>query len=121
MTKQDEIKILKGLASQDTYFAQFFGEDIEKMCENIANDFPIEMGTEFNAKSEVLQRTLKEQHEADKEQKRELAAFLLETDDIQGTAVRLAGKLGVIKIKRDLGLKLNAEEIDYLIECAEQA
>ena len=41
MTKQEEIKVLQSLKS-DTYFAQKFGADIDKMCENIKNDFAIQ-------------------------------------------------------------------------------
>ena len=59
MKKQDEIQILqslKGHGRGDTYFGQFFkDEDIDKMCENIKNDYPIEMETMFNDKAEIME------------------------------------------------------------------
>ena len=43
MTKQDEIEVLQSLKG-DTYFSQFFtSNDIDQMCQNIRNDFPIEL------------------------------------------------------------------------------
>lgn len=60
MTKEKEIQILQSLKG-DTYFAQMFGDDIDKMCENISVDFAIESGCKFNAKAEVLQKELQEQ------------------------------------------------------------
>lgn len=54
MDKQQEIKILQSLKIE-TYFEQFFcGADIDKMCENIRNDFPIEYDTLFNKKSGII-------------------------------------------------------------------
>lgn len=46
MTREQEIKILASLKG-DTYFAQYFRDDIDRMCENIKNDYPIECGCEF--------------------------------------------------------------------------
>lgn len=44
MEKVKEIELLQSLKG-DTYFAQLFGdEQIDAMCENIRNDFPIEHG-----------------------------------------------------------------------------
>lgn len=58
MDKQQEIKILQSLKG-GTYFNQFFSsDDIDKMCENIRNDFPIEYNSLFYAKAESLQKTL---------------------------------------------------------------
>ena len=44
MTKEKEIALLQELGG-DTYFSQFFGNDIDTMCENIRRDYPIEFGT----------------------------------------------------------------------------
>lgn len=44
-TKEKEINALKVLIGMDGYFAEYFKNDLEKMCENIKNDFPIEVGT----------------------------------------------------------------------------
>ena len=57
MIKQEEIQVLQSLKG-DTYFAQKFGSDIDQMCENIKNDFPIEMGCVFMTETEALKKTL---------------------------------------------------------------
>lgn len=49
MTKEKEIALLQELKG-DTYFAQFFGSDIDTMCENIRRDYPIEFGTNILAR-----------------------------------------------------------------------
>ena len=36
MTKEKEIQILQSLKG-DTYFAQMFGDDIDRMCENLGD------------------------------------------------------------------------------------
>lgn len=44
MEKVKEIELLQSLKG-DTYFAQLFGDQqIDAMCENIRNDYPIECG-----------------------------------------------------------------------------
>lgn len=51
MDKQTEIKMLRELGESDTSFSRFFGkEDVWKMCENIINDLPIELGCSFTSK-----------------------------------------------------------------------
>lgn len=61
MDKETEIKHLQALGNGDTYFAQFFSKsDIERMEQNIKNDFPIELGCTFVAKADVLTKKLKE-------------------------------------------------------------
>jgi len=47
LCKNQEISLLKKLVNGDGYFAEKFGEDIDVMCKNIKNDFPIEMNTSF--------------------------------------------------------------------------
>lgn len=49
MTKEKEIALLQELKG-DTYFAQFFGSDIDTMCKNIRRDYPIEFGTNILAR-----------------------------------------------------------------------
>lgn len=119
MTKEQEIQILQSLKG-DTYFAQFFGDDIDTMCSNISNDFPIEMACKFNASREEFAARIKQTRDEQKEYIRNVAEYLIETEDIQGTATRLVGMMNVIKIKRQLEIKLNQDEIDYLIDLAEQ-
>lgn len=44
MTRQHEIDLLQQL-KEDTYFGEYFtGAEIDKMCENIKNDHPIDCG-----------------------------------------------------------------------------
>lgn len=119
MTKEQEIQILQSLKG-DTYFAQFFGEDIDTMCNNISNDFPIEMGCKFNAKREEFANRMKAVRDEHREMMHNIAEYLVETEDINGTADKLVGMMNVIKIKRKLEIKLNQDEIDFLIERAEQ-
>ena len=60
MTKQDEIEVLQSLKG-DTYFSQFFtSNDIDQMCQNIRNDFPIELGCQFTMAAESLKKQLSE-------------------------------------------------------------
>lgn len=66
MTRQEEIETLLSLKG-DTYFAQKFGQDIEQMCQNISNDFPIEFDCQFAAKENALQEQLKAQQAAAKD------------------------------------------------------
>jgi hypothetical protein len=54
--KEKEISALKALTGMDGYFAEYFKGDLEKMCENIKNDFPIEMGTKINNTVEYMQQ-----------------------------------------------------------------
>lgn len=45
MLKQDEIELLNSFRRSGSYFNELFSDaDIDQMCENIRNDFPIEMG-----------------------------------------------------------------------------
>ena len=59
MEKVKEIELLQSLKG-DTYFAQLFGdEQIDAMCENIRNDFPIERGLNLFEGSLVVQENAK--------------------------------------------------------------
>lgn len=68
MNKETEIKTLQSLKG-DTYFAQFFNShDIDQMCENIKNDFAIELNCQFNEKVACLERAnvdIKKEYEKD--------------------------------------------------------
>ena len=68
MKKSEEIAILQSLKSNEcTYFGEFFSDsDIDKMCKNIENDFPIELGLpalEAAKKAEKAWRDLTEAQE----------------------------------------------------------
>lgn len=56
MTREEEIKTLQSLKG-NTYFGQVFDNDaIDKMCENIKNDFGIECGVELLEKSKRVEK-----------------------------------------------------------------
>lgn len=122
MTKEKEIQILQSLKG-DTYFAQMFGDDIDRMCENISVDFPIESGCKFNTKAEVLQKELKEQKEQAKQEALDFA-FGIILDFREGNGVRdkvyqtIESRIGIdemIKFKHSQKIELSDTEINYLV------
>lgn len=118
MDKQTEIKTLKSLKC-DTYFAAFFGEDIDQMCRNISNDFPLGLGCNFSKKAEVLEKKLHEEQKAHDKDMLDFVEELLVTEAKGGNSLRVAReKIGMdntIKIKRKNKIVLSEEEIDYLV------
>lgn len=118
MDKQTEIKTLKSLKC-DTYFAAFFGEDIDQMCQNISNDFPLELGCNFSKKAEVLEKKLHKEQKAHDQDMLDFVETLLVTEANGGNSLRVAReKIGMdntIKIKRKNKIPLSEEEIDYLV------
>lgn len=118
MDKQTEIKTLKSLKC-DTYFAAFFGEDIDQMCQNISNDFPLELGCNFSKKAEVLEKKLHKEQKAHDQDMLDFVETLLVTEANGGNSLRVAReKIGMdntIKIKRKNKILLSEEEIDYLV------
>lgn len=118
MDKQTEIKTLKSLKC-DTYFAAFFGEDIDQMCQNISNDFPLELGCNFSKKAEVLEKKLHEEQKAHDQDMLDFVEELLVTEAQGGNSLNVAmKKIGMdntIKIKRKNKITLSEEEIDYLV------
>jgi hypothetical protein len=121
MDKQSEIKILQSLKG-DTYFEQFFSsKDIDRMCENIRNDFAIDFGCGFNVKAELLQRVLDEAIRNHKEfneltAHRLIDIFVGDTALIDSVLIDLTSRLSIIKYKRERGYTLSGEEIDFLIK-----
>lgn len=118
MDKQTEIKTLKSLKC-DTYFAAFFGEDIDQMCQNISNDFPLELGCTFSKKAEVLEKKLHEEQKAHDQDMLDFVEELLVTEAQGGNSLNVAmKKIGMdntIKIKRKNKIALSEKEIDYLV------
>lgn len=128
MDKQQEIKVLQSLKG-DTYFNQFFSvQDIDRMCNNISNDFSIACNCDFHRKALTLQQQAIEK-EAEYEYKNEvLAQSLIDTlcesigeipDCIHDILYKMAGKLSVIKYKRLKNYEFTEDELDYLIQAAE--
>lgn len=126
MKKQDEIQILqslKGHGRGETYFGQFFkDEDIDKMCENIKNDYPIEMETMFNDKAEILEnRIVKERKESDEQLLRLAAEILSHINDpmkIYTVIKNVIGLPNILKAKYDNKVDFTKEEIDFLYKKA---
>lgn len=120
MKKQEEIQVLQSLKG-DTYFAQKFGSDIDQMCENIKNDFPIEMGCMFMTETEALKKALAQ---TKKNADENLLAFAQEIilnicnyddDEVYKTVKSYIGIEAVIKYKYSQDIELNEEEIKYLV------
>lgn len=118
MDKQTEIKTLKSLKC-DTYFAAFFGEDIDQMCRNIRNDFPLELDCNFSKKAEVLEKKLHEEQKTHDKDMLDFVEELLVTEAKGGNSLNVAmAKIGMdntIKIKRKNKIPLSEKEIDYLV------
>ena len=123
MTKEEEIKHLMALMGKgcgDTYFNQFFSIcDIEKMIQNIKDDFAIENGCTFNKKAEVFEKKLIEERKAADQEILDLVEDMLTEEAAGGVAINIATrKIGMdntIKIKRKNKIALSEDEIDYLI------
>lgn len=122
MDKKTEIKILQSLKG-DTYFNQFFSnEDIDRMCQNITNDFAIESGCVFNAKSVVLQKNLNDAKEYCQKEMKSHAEEIITAlggdipECLYDVLWHMVGKIELIKMKRNKGYKLTDSEIDYLIK-----
>lgn len=120
MTRQEEVKIIQSLKG-DTYFAQKFGQDIDVMCQNISNDFPIEMGCNFMMKEDALQKALEIQK---KELEDRLMTFAHDiilsvssctTENASTIVERYIGKDEVIKFKHANNIELSDNELDYLV------
>ena len=77
ITKEQEISALKALVKMDGYFAEYFGSDLDQMVQNIRNDHPIELNTQFNAKAENLQELHNEATAKHKEEIIDLCDTLL--------------------------------------------
>lgn len=123
MTKEEEIKHLMALMGKgcgDTYFNQFFSIcDIERMIQNIKDDFAIEMGCSFVKKAEVLEKKLHEEQKAHDQDMLDFVEDILVTEYRGGNSLNVATeKIGMdntIKIKRKNKIPLSEEEIDYLV------
>lgn len=125
MDKETEIKHLQALGNGDTYFAQFFSKsDIERMEQNIKNDFPIELGCTFVAKADVLTKKLKETVATAAQEKFDtaVAIFSAYSDDevpepMVGILQDLCGSpLRYIEAKVAANVPPTREEVEYLIK-----
>ena len=124
MDKKQEIEVLQSLKG-DTYFAQFFFFFyIDLMCENIKNDFPIELNCAFYQKAEIFKKQVEEQKQKTIEVKQNFVKGVI--DDFDGNIpsevydrlVDATSQLFVINWKRERMYALTEDEIEWLIEQA---
>lgn len=89
------------------------------MCQNISNDFPLELGCNFSKKAEVLEKKLHKEQKAHDQDMLDFVETLLVTEANGGNSLRVAreeiGMDNTIKIKRKNKIVLSEEEIDYLV------
>ena len=123
MTKQEEIEVLQSLKG-DTYFAQKFGADIDKMCKNIKNDFAIECGCTFNREAEVLRKEIESVKTVAKDMITIFAHNIIVALDKGHDTYAMAyqaveeviGIKEIIKFKYSQNIELSDSEIKYLVE-----
>lgn len=123
MEKVKEIELLQSLKG-DTYFAQLFdNEQIDAMCENIKNDYPIEFGLDLfkNTPATKANAELKKQL-SNRAKREELAAegIILKASEhldesLEDIAEQLIGYKKCLAIKLRLALSLSEEDRDTLI------
>lgn len=123
MDKETEIKHLRALQQGDTYFAQYFGNDVDKMVQNIQNDFPIELGCNFAAKADALQKQLTSLKGQSAQDKFDMAvAIYRELDDSVPDSLKkaiqdsLGSPIRVIEAKIAADVPPTKEEVEYLIK-----
>lgn len=120
-TKEKEIKTLTELVEMNGYFADYFRGDLETMIGNIKNDFPIELSARFHLTEEQRQQSERELKKVHREEIIDLCDTLLYINAETGNErayERATEKLGldfVIARKRQIGLGLTSNEIDYLV------
>ncbi len=121
MEKSTEIQTLLSL-KEDTYFSEFFtSSDIDKMCLNIKNDYPIEFNCAFMEQANALRRAIEEQKKkADAKLMSLVQDIILSinactADDPNKIIEGYIGKDSLIKLKHANGIQLTEEELDYLV------
>lgn len=124
MEKAKEIGLLQSLKG-DTYFAQFFDDQqIDAMCENIKNDYPIELGLNIFEGSFVAKENTELRKQLTRHAKLEESAaesILLKAnehmdDSLAYIAESLVGSDKCLAIKLRLALPLSGEDRDILVK-----
>lgn len=123
MEKVKEIELLQSLKG-DTYFAQFFGNNqIDAMCKNIKNDYPIELGLNFFENSPIVKENaeLRKRLACCTEKAETVAKNLLikageyPDESLDDFAELLIGYKKCLAIKLRSALALSGEDRDTLI------
>lgn len=124
MEKVKEIELLQSLKG-DTYFAQLFGDQqIDAMCENIKNDYPIELGLNLFEGSSVAKENaeLKKQLADCMKRAKDVASNLIfKANDysdsvLEDFAAHLVGSKECLVLKLRLGLPLSEKDRDTLVK-----
>nr|DAI24218.1 MAG TPA: hypothetical protein [Caudoviricetes sp.] len=123
MTRQEEINVLQSLKG-DTYFAMKFGLDIDQMCENIRNDFPIENDCMFSKEASALKNDIKTIQKKSKEKIIDFAHKMLfaldkgnDTETMAYQSIKdVIGIEEIIKYKHANNIELYEDEISYLVD-----
>lgn len=123
MEKVKEIELLQSLKG-DTYFAQLFGNNqIDAMCENIKNDYPIELGLNLFENSPIAKENAELKKKLSNRTKREelvAEGIILKANEhldesLEDLAEQLIGYKKCLAIKLRLALSLSVEDRDTLI------
>lgn len=114
-TKAMEIGILKHLVGLGGYFADFFGEDLDKMVENITNDFPIELGTRFHDAIDKVGEMMADCRRSASERIHSICERLVGTEQ-ENVAAEVLGRTEVIRIKQRNRIMVSWDEVQYLLE-----
>lgn len=129
LTKEQEIELLKKLVEGNGYFSQLIDQcNLEIMINNIHNDFAIENGTIIESEVSRLTNLLDAQKEMHRKEIDELLAkqnqvnmqfasdlLLLSDENVDNLVRARLGMDKTIKLKKQLGILISEEEIDYLI------
>ena len=122
MEKVKEIELLQSLKG-DTYFAQLFNDkQIDAMCENIRNDYPIELGLNLFESSPIAKANEELRKRLAYCQEREEAVakgILIKANDhlddsLEDLAEHLIGHKKCLIIKLHSALPLTEEDRDVL-------
>ena len=121
MEKAKEIELLQSLKG-DTYFAQLFDDkQIDAMCENIRNDFPIECGLNLFQGSAVAKENTKLKAALTSCWEKEFAVakeLLVKAngldDSLEDLAERLIGHKKCLVIKLRFALLLSEDDREEL-------
>jgi hypothetical protein len=128
MQKEKEIEILQSLKG-DTYFAELFGdEQIDAMCENIRNDYPIECGLELFQGSPVAKENASLKGKLASRWAAEEAAasaILIKAGEhydatLEDVAERLVGRKKCLMIKLRDAIPLTEDDRGELLKMIEQ-
>ena len=123
MEKVKEIELLQSLKG-DTYFAQLFNDkQIDAMCENIKNDYPIELGLNLFESSPIAKANAELKKQLSNRAKRQESVaegIILKANEhldesLEDLAEQLIGYKKCLAIKLRLALSLSAEDRDTLI------